>query len=386
MKQFKNILVVLFLSSFLFSCNQEDEKAIIAKVDTALNELDSIEYDITIQAFANQKEKFKDRSSWHFDFTKGDDVQDIKFYAFSKEGEYIFNGDSTFIAQPKIETIMLRGAEETCVPLQLSLYPYKKLLSKIIDDPDISIYKEEDTVINSIDYYTIQLNFKEKEIGDDCQINKVEGKQAFYKLIIDKKTYVPKQIILPKFKEETTYLTFDNFRKVDQKSEAFWDGKELPKEYIRMDSKTFGERRLKQLNSYVGKKMASWELPELKTQNKVNPAQLKGEIVLLDFWFPNCPPCVESQPVLNEIYAKYKNKGLKLYAAEFTNEKREDLINYVEKQKITYPILYNAKVIASTYKITAAPTVIIINKNGIVIYAKPGFNKEEITKLIEENL
>ena len=134
------------------------------------------------------------------------------------------------------------------------------------------------------------------------------------------------------------------------------------------------------------KKISDWELPNIEGDLPLRPSALKGNVIVLEFWFKNCPPCVEAIPALNNLYKKYGNTNFEFYGIEFLNETKENVNKYIEGKNIQYPMLYNGKAIASLYKISSAPTFLIVDKTGIIRYAKSGFNKKEIVDVIEKYL
>ena len=65
---------------------------------------------------------------------------------------------------------------------------------------------------------------------------------------------------------------------------------------------------------------------------------------------------------------------------------KENLQEYVSKIKINYPVLYKGKELANKYSVQAAPTFMIIDKKGNVVYLESGFDKEKIERVIKDNL
>ena len=63
-----------------------------------------------------------------------------------------------------------------------------------------------------------------------------------------------------------------------------------------------------------------------------------------------------------------------------------DLQEYVSKIKMDYPVLYEGKELANKYEVRAAPTFMIIDKKGHIVYLESGFDKVRIEKIIKENL
>ena len=60
-----------------------------------------------------------------------------------------------------------------------------------------------------------------------------------------------------------------------------------------------------------GAKAPDFTLPTV-TGEEFSLKSLQGHIVILDFWASWCAPCIAEMPTVKEIYAKYKDKGLKV--------------------------------------------------------------------------
>jgi len=77
---------------------------------------------------------------------------------------------------------------------------------------------------------------------------------------------------------------------------------------------------------------------------------------------------------------------LLVYGVEFQRPDSSGLSDYVAKAKIKYPTLYAGKKVALKYGVSAGPTVFLINREGKIVYANIGFQKEGLIKAIKENL
>jgi len=105
--------------------------------------------------------------------------------------------------------------------------------------------------------------------------------------------------------------------------------------------------------------------------------ELKGRVVLLDFWTSSCSNCIQTFPYLNDWYAKYKDLGLTVigvHSPEFDYEKStENVRRRVAEYGITYPVvLDNRQVNWQNYQTRAWPTVYLIDKQGKVVYQHVG--------------
>ncbi|HLX64745.1 MAG TPA: DUF2092 domain-containing protein [Planctomycetota bacterium] len=100
----------------------------------------------------------------------------------------------------------------------------------------------------------------------------------------------------------------------------------------------------------------------------VDLASFKGKnVVVLDFWATWCGPCRMAMPVISEVTASYKDKGLIAYAVNL-GEDQEKVGQFKNATPtLTMPILLDEKTeIAEAYKIASIPMTVIIDKDGVI--------------------
>lgn len=121
-------------------------------------------------------------------------------------------------------------------------------------------------------------------------------------------------------------------------------------------------------------------------------AELKGKVVLIDFWTYSCINCLRTLPYMKAWHEKYKDKGLVIvgvHTPEFAFEK--DLKNVAQAAKelgITYPIAVdNNYTIWKAFKNLYWPAHYFVDRNGRIRHHKFGEGKyEESEKVIQELL
>ena len=120
--------------------------------------------------------------------------------------------------------------------------------------------------------------------------------------------------------------------------------------------------------------------------------ELKGKVVLVDFWTYTCVNCIRTLPYLNEWYEKYKDNGFVIvgvHSPEFEFEKEYDnVLNAVEKYGIKYPVAQdNDHATWDNYYNRYWPAEYLIDVNGNIRHFHAGEGDyEETEKLIQELL
>ncbi|SFZ89526.1 Thiol-disulfide isomerase or thioredoxin [Flaviramulus basaltis] len=100
---------------------------------------------------------------------------------------------------------------------------------------------------------------------------------------------------------------------------------------------------------------------------------LRGKVVLLDFWSTACAPCIIEMPYVQKMYEKYADKGFEVIGiAANSDSDREHVLNIINKQNAKWPQYLDkgSKVNVSyhsLYKISSLPTVWLLDKSGRIV-------------------
>ena len=99
-------------------------------------------------------------------------------------------------------------------------------------------------------------------------------------------------------------------------------------------------------------------------------------VVILDFWATWCGPCVRALPIISEVAAAYRKKGVAFYAVNL-RESPEAVRRFLKKYKITCAVAMDADGrVASLYGVTSIPQTVIVGRDGTVQAVHVGFNPD----------
>ena len=124
---------------------------------------------------------------------------------------------------------------------------------------------------------------------------------------------------------------------------------------------------------------------EFKLENYIGK-----NVIIVDFWYTHCPPCVKAMPALSELYIKYKDKGLKIFGINSVDNQphsMDKLDAFLGRRDISYDIILTKSSADLSYKISGYPTMYIIDKDGNIAFIEVGFDEEKfkiLTDKIEE--
>ncbi len=114
-------------------------------------------------------------------------------------------------------------------------------------------------------------------------------------------------------------------------------------------------------------------------------AELKGKVVLVDFWTYSCINCIRTFPHVTQWYEKYKDEGLVIvgvHTPEFVFEKNPaNVKKAIDQYKIKYPVAQDNDYLTwQAYNNQYWPAHYLINKEGHIVYTHFGEGNYEITE------
>lgn len=96
----------------------------------------------------------------------------------------------------------------------------------------------------------------------------------------------------------------------------------------------------------------------------VKLSELRGQVVIINFWASWCPPCREEAAYLEQTWRKYKDQGVVFIGVDWVDTKKEALA-YIQEFDITYVNGPDTGThIADAYRIKGVPETFYVAKNG----------------------
>ena len=113
-------------------------------------------------------------------------------------------------------------------------------------------------------------------------------------------------------------------------------------------------------------------------------SQLRGKVVLLDFWATWCAPCRLAIPHLNDLYKAYRERGLEIIGVSLDTGSQERVRRFAVNMGIKYTIIMADDEVVKNYGISPIPTTYLIDRNGHLCNKWVGFSQNLMSKISAE--
>lgn len=109
----------------------------------------------------------------------------------------------------------------------------------------------------------------------------------------------------------------------------------------------------------------------------VRLSELRGQVVLLNFWATWCPPCRVEMPGFQDVWEDYGDRGFTLIGLSVDRGDRSAVERWVRDRGFTYPIAFApASVVRDYGGASVLPTSLLINREGRIVRRVEGFYAE----------
>jgi len=96
---------------------------------------------------------------------------------------------------------------------------------------------------------------------------------------------------------------------------------------------------------------------------------LKGKVVMVNFWATWCPPCQKEMPDLEALYTQYKDAGFVILAISQDDETDEaKVVPFIAERKVTYPIFLDPTAkMGKLFEVNGIPKSFVYDRNGKLV-------------------
>lgn len=102
--------------------------------------------------------------------------------------------------------------------------------------------------------------------------------------------------------------------------------------------------------------------------------ELRGKVVLVNFWATSCPGCIKEMPGMVETYKQYKDRGFEIVAVAMSYDPPNYVANFVQTRQLPFPVALdvNGEHARAFGNVQVTPTTFIIGKDGRILEQRLG--------------
>ncbi|HEY4392499.1 MAG TPA: redoxin domain-containing protein [Polyangia bacterium] len=128
----------------------------------------------------------------------------------------------------------------------------------------------------------------------------------------------------------------------------------------------------------TGEPAPAFALPDVDHAETVSLAQLKGQVVVLDFWATWCGPCVAMLPTLDAVHQRWSARGVAFLGinSDGGGATLDELKTFLAAHHIPYPVVIDDGSVGALYKVEALPTLVVIGRDGRIRQSFVGLTTE----------
>ena len=142
-------------------------------------------------------------------------------------------------------------------------------------------------------------------------------------------------------------------------------------------------------------KEVSGQAPDFTLKSRsgenIKLSELRGEVVMINFWASWCGPCRQEMPLLDALYQRYQPMGFTILGVS-VDEDVADAKRLLKEIPVTFPVLFDTdNKVADLYELVAMPSTVLVDRDGNMRFVHlgylPGYERDyeaQIKMLIKE--
>jgi peroxiredoxin len=102
---------------------------------------------------------------------------------------------------------------------------------------------------------------------------------------------------------------------------------------------------------------------------EISMQDLRGKIVLVNFWATTCPGCIQEMPELIDTYNRYRERGFEVVAVAMAYDPPSQVANYTRKNNLPFPVALDLQgdIAAAFNDVKLTPTSYVVDQQGRIV-------------------
>ncbi|MFH1374637.1 MAG: redoxin family protein [bacterium] len=141
------------------------------------------------------------------------------------------------------------------------------------------------------------------------------------------------------------------------------------------------QRKEAALADKLDKEAPAWSLIDA-AGNTVNLADLRGKVVVLDFWARWCSWCIKAMPMIDDFTENHTGEDVRVFSVNVWEKGKAMSKEFMAENGYDMTLLYGTNDLATAYGINGIPYLCVIDKNGSIRYEESGYSDGLLENLI----
>lgn len=421
----KKIYIFIFSIFFISNVQAQTAKELIKKMQASIQQLKTIHFEMDKNHYSiiNNKQQFKMKADIVFDTNAAHRPLIQKLNCLNTEIYKNENKISKKLFSPNklvtikentgeifIEFIDKEDFNDKLTDFQMEVFPFfdasansyldsmfnPNFISNFIDMDNISFEITTDTACLSGDCYLVNISAPSLfgiEVPNDTNDDStkiIEFKKEINSIWINKKSYFPERYrrALTIYNDSLGECNDFRFMKIEKNIKMQDTSFELKKNL-------YSSYRIDELThkGIFTTQEAFIKAPNIKgvtaKGDSIHLYQNKAKLYLIDFWFTNCPTCINAKVFIEkEIIPNYSNSEIMVIGVNPIDKSFAAVEKALKEETPVYPYILN-KEAAKDYHLSAYPGIYLLNSRFEVIRSYNSFSErvqQELTELIHQHL
>lgn len=134
----------------------------------------------------------------------------------------------------------------------------------------------------------------------------------------------------------------------------------------------------KEVRGMKGQTFPDFKLTTLAGE-EISKQSTRGKIVLFNFWFTRCRPCIQEMPELNEMVKKFEREDIIFIAPTFDDSTQVN--RFLDRFDFEYEVVAGVKDFCLDLNIRSYPTHFVLNRDGIIEKVRIGYSVTTVQSL-----
>ncbi len=127
----------------------------------------------------------------------------------------------------------------------------------------------------------------------------------------------------------------------------------------------------------VSAKEVSGPAPDFTLKSRsgenIKLSELRGEVVMINFWASWCGPCRQEMPLLDALYQRYQPMGFTILGVN-VDENVDDAQRLLKEIPVSFPVLFDSdNKVADLYELVAMPSTVLVDRDGNMRFVHLGY-------------